>query len=181
MWDQRELDQLDGRIREAVQRLASIPEIEGYQYTVQRKIPAENIASVCVACRASWAGKGPRRREQRVRRRGDAHLPLIVAGMVMNSRSVSGPPEFLRYAAPRTDGANGFRSSLITSSSSRMAASTAWQLNATLSPSSKISSVQPWQKTPPQARTHAVVERVLTPQVGQVIATVEDAPGTTAR
>jgi len=45
-WDERELDQLDGRIREAVQRLASIPEIKGYRYTVQRKIPAENIVSV---------------------------------------------------------------------------------------------------------------------------------------
>jgi hypothetical protein len=45
-WDERELDQLDGRIREAVQRLASIPESEAYQHTVQRKIPAENIVSV---------------------------------------------------------------------------------------------------------------------------------------
>jgi hypothetical protein len=45
-WDERELDQLDGRIREAVQRLASIPESEPYQHTVQRKIPAENIVSV---------------------------------------------------------------------------------------------------------------------------------------
>ncbi len=45
-WDERELDQLDGRIREAVQRLASIPEIEAYRYTVQRKIPCQDIVSV---------------------------------------------------------------------------------------------------------------------------------------
>jgi hypothetical protein len=55
-WDERELDQLDGRIRDAVQRLAGIPEIKGYRYTVQRKIPAEDIVSVMRA-RPRLAGR----------------------------------------------------------------------------------------------------------------------------
>src|SRR5215203_6033790 len=52
------------------------------------------------------------------------------------------------------------------------------QVDATRSPSSKISSVQPWQKTPPQERTQPVEARVLTPQVGQVIAMREETPRT---
>jgi hypothetical protein len=84
-----------------------------------------------------------------------------------------------RSATPRAGrDQSGFRSSPIASSSSCMASSIASQLVAKRSPSSAMSCVQPWQKAPRQALTHPVVQRVLTPQAGQVIATRECALAT---